>query len=218
MGLKAVVVGAGIGGLTAAIALRRIGWEVDVYERAPELREVGAGISLWANALRALDHLGAGDAVRAVAQRMDTSETRLREGRTVAARFRAADFERRVGVTPFVAMVHRAELVAALAGRLPPGVVRCGHTFAGCDDTGRRVRVLFAGGHADEADVLVGADGLHSALGRHLFGNRPPRYAGYTCWRGIGPRPAAVPAGHFAEWWGRGARFGLCTLPHDRLY
>ena len=218
MGLRAVVVGAGIGGLTAAVALRRVGFDVAVYERADALREVGAGISLWANAFRALDHLGAGDAVRAVTLPMARSGFRVRAGRRVVARYRAADFDRPGAARPFVGLCHRAELVAALASLLPAGTLRFGQPFAGCDDSGRRVRLRFAGGATDEADVLVGADGLNSAVGRHLFGERPPRYAGYTCWRGIAPRPAAVEPGDLAEWWGRGQRFGICTLPGDRVY
>jgi 2-polyprenyl-6-methoxyphenol hydroxylase-like FAD-dependent oxidoreductase len=218
MGLKVVVVGAGIGGLTAAVALRRVGFDVTVYERAAELREVGAGISLWANALRALDHLGAGDAVRAVCQPMVRSEVRVRAGHAVAVRYRAEDFERKSPARPFVGMCHRADLVGALAGRLPPEVVRFGHTFTGFDDTGRRVRASFANGHADEADVLVGADGLNSRVRAGLVGEQPPRFSGYTCWRGICPRPAALQPGDAGEWWGRGTRFGITTLPRDRVY
>src|SRR5437868_4989068 len=101
--MRAIIVGSGIGGLSAAIALRRVGVDVTVYERAPELTEVGAGISLWANALRALDHVGAGDAVRAVALRMDRSEFRVRDGYRVAASYPAAQFEGRYGLRPFVA-------------------------------------------------------------------------------------------------------------------
>jgi 2-polyprenyl-6-methoxyphenol hydroxylase-like FAD-dependent oxidoreductase len=216
--MRVILIGSGIAGLTAAIGLRKVGIEVTVYERAPELREVGAGISLWANALRALDYLGAGDAVRAVALALDQSEFRAEEGRRVRARFSAASFEKQVGVSPFVAMVHRAELVGALAGFLPAGVARYGFECVGVEQTGSRVAVRFANGHADEADAVVGADGIKSAVRSILFGPQEPRYAGYTCWRGLCPRPAAIKAGYIGEWWGRGRRFGITTLTGDRVY
>ena len=95
--MKVLVVGSGIGGLAAAIALRKVGCEVALYERAPELREVGAGISLWANALRALDYLDAGTPVRAAAQPMVRSEMRARDGYKIQAAFVAANFEKRYG-------------------------------------------------------------------------------------------------------------------------
>src|SRR3954468_5062501 len=112
--MRVIVIGSGIAGLSAAIGLRKVGIEVTVYERAPELREVGAGISLWANAIRALDYLGAGDAVRAVALSLDQSEMRAEEGRRVQAQFSGKAFEKQLGVSPSIAMTHRAELVGAL--------------------------------------------------------------------------------------------------------
>lgn len=216
--MRAIVIGSGIAGLAAALALRRVGVEVTVYERAPALTEVGAGISLWANALRALDHIGAGPAVRAAALPMDRSEFRVRDGHRVTATFRAAPFERRFGTAPFVAMIHRADLVAALAGGLPAGTTRYGFACAGVESRGTRATVRFENGHADEADLVIGADGIRSAVRAALVGPGEPRYAGYTCWRGVCARPASVPPGYLAEWWGRGRRFGITTLPADRVY
>jgi 2-polyprenyl-6-methoxyphenol hydroxylase-like FAD-dependent oxidoreductase len=216
--VRVIVVGSGIAGLSAAIALRAVGVGVVVYERAPELREVGAGISLWANAIRALDYLGAGDAVRARALRLVRSEMRCDEGRRVQVAFPGEVFEKKVGVSPFVAMIHRAELVDALAGFLPAGVGRYGYECVGVEQAGDRVAVRFANGRADEADAVVGADGIRSAVRTSLFGPQEPRYAGYTCWRGISPRPATVPEGYIGEWWGRGKRFGITTLTQDRVY
>jgi 2-polyprenyl-6-methoxyphenol hydroxylase-like FAD-dependent oxidoreductase len=216
--MRVIVIGAGIGGLSTAIALRKAGLDVTVYERAAELTEVGAGISLWANALRALDHIGAGDAVRAVSLDLVRSEFRVNDGRTTVASYQAAVFERRYGVAPFVAMCHRADLIAALGGCLPAGVVRCGHECVGVEQTADRVSARFANGHIDTADVLVGADGIKSVVRAQLFGPEPQRYSGYTCWRGVCPRPAALSPGDAGEWWGRGRRFGITTLPGDRVY
>jgi 2-polyprenyl-6-methoxyphenol hydroxylase-like FAD-dependent oxidoreductase len=215
--MRVIVIGSGIAGLTAAIGLRKVGIEVTVYERAPELREVGAGISLWANAIRALDYLGAGDAVRAVALGLDQSEFRAAEGRRIQVRFSGKAFEEKLGVSPFVAMTHRADVVGALASFVP-GVARYGFECVGVEPRGDRVAVRFANGHADEADAVVGADGIKSVVRSILFGPQEPRYAGYTCWRGICPRPAALQPGYIGEWWGRGRRFGITTLPGDRVY
>jgi 2-polyprenyl-6-methoxyphenol hydroxylase-like FAD-dependent oxidoreductase len=216
--MRVIVIGSGIAGLSAALGLRKVGIEVTVYERAPELREVGAGISLWANAIRALDYLGAGQAVRAVALGLDQSEFRAEEGRRLQARFSGKSMEAKVGVSPFIAMTHRADLVGSLAGLLPAGVARYGFECVAVQQKGDRVTVRFANGHADEADALVGADGIRSTVRVILFGPQEPRYAGYTCWRGICPRPGVLEPGYIGEWWGRGRRFGITTLPGDRVY
>lgn len=212
------MIGAGIGGLSAAIALRRVGLEVTVHERAPELREVGAGLMLWANALRALDALGAGDAVRAATMPVARVTLAAREGHRVQRRIETAPFERALGYAPFVGFVHRAELVAALAGLLPAGSLRFGHELVGVEERGERVAVRFANGHTDEADLLVGADGLRSAVRAALICDAPPRYAGYTCWRGVAPRPAALAPGELHLWTGRGAQVGLNAMTEDRVY
>lgn len=216
--MRAIVIGSGIAGLAAALALRRVGLSVTVYERAPELTEIGAGISLWANALRALDHIGIGQAVRAVSLPMTQSEFRVRNGHVVAGSFEAAPFERRLRTAPFVAMTHRADLVATLAARLPAGTTRYGFECTAAETQGQRAIVRFKSGHTDEADLLVGADGIHSGVRAALLGPSEPRYAGYTCWRGICPRPVSLDPGHLAEWWGRGQRFGITTLPGDHVY
>lgn len=216
--MRFIIIGSGIGGLTAAIGLRKVGMDVTVYERAPELREVGAGISLWANAIRALDYLGAGDTVRAVSLALDQSEFRADEGRRLQAQFSGKSLETQLGVSPVVAMTHRADLVGALAGLMPQGVARYGFECVGVEQQGDRIAVRFANGHADEADVVIGADGIRSTIRACLFGSQEPRYAGYTCWRGICPRPAGLKPGYIGEWWGRGRRFGITTLTNDRVY
>src|SRR5690242_14063459 len=129
--MRVILIGSGIAGLTAAIGLRKVGIDVAVYERAPELREVGAGISLWANA------------IRAVALSMDQSEFRADEGRLLQVQLSGASFEKKIGVSPFVAMAHRAELVGALAGFLAEGVARYGFECVGVEQEGERVAVRF---------------------------------------------------------------------------
>jgi 2-polyprenyl-6-methoxyphenol hydroxylase-like FAD-dependent oxidoreductase len=216
--MRIIVIGSGIAGLTTAIALRKVGIEVAVYERAPELREVGAGISLWANALRALDHIGAGESVRAVSLKMTRSEIRGKSGRSVLVALDAAAMEGRAGMPELVRMIHRAELVGALAAHLPAGVAHYGHECVSVEADGTAARVRFANGRTDSADAVIGADGIRSVVRTAILGASEPRYAGYTGWRGVCPRPASVEAGYIGEWWGRGLRFGIATLPNDRIY
>lgn len=216
--MRVIIIGSGIAGLSTAIALRKVGIEVSVYERAPELREVGAGISLWANALRALDYIGAGDAVRQVSMKLTRSEIRARNGFKVQLGYNAGELERKYGLKEVVRMIHRADLVGALAALLPPGAARYGHECIGVELRDASARVRFANGRSDEADVVIGADGIRSAVRVAILGPDEPRYSGYTCWRGICPRPAGVEAGYVGEWWGRGQRLGITTIPNDRVY
>lgn len=216
--MKVVIVGSGIAGLSVAIALRALGIAVTVYERAPALQDVGAGISLWANAMRALDSLGAGQAVRQRSVRASWCELRTDEGRRVALSERPDSLERRFGLLELVRMVHRADLLAALRSLLPDDTVVCGHECIAVSGWESRPRVRFANGHADSSDAVIGADGIRSVVRTALFGAGEPRYAGYTCWRGISPRPDRIEPGYFGEWWGRARRFGITTLTDDRVY
>jgi 2-polyprenyl-6-methoxyphenol hydroxylase-like FAD-dependent oxidoreductase len=216
--VRVIIIGSGIAGLSAAIALRKVGIDTVVYERAPELREVGAGISLWANALRALDYIGVGESVRAVSLKMVRSEMRARNGHKVQMGLDSAKLEARFGLNELVRMIHRADLVGALAAHLPPGTAHYGHECVGVENFESKPRVRFANGHTDEADAVIGADGIRSVVRSVILGPEEPRYSGYTCWRGVAPRPAGIEPGYIGEWWGRGKRLGITTIPGDRVY
>ncbi|MER6049298.1 FAD-dependent monooxygenase [Streptomyces sp. NPDC001793] len=224
----AIVIGGGIGGLTAAVALDRRGWRVTVLERAAALEPVGAGIGLAPNAQRALDTVGVGDAVRAMASRQLTGEIRRPDGRLLARTDNAAAVRRYGGP---VVIVHRADLIALLAGRLPGTAVRTGAPAALVDpgdplrdDRPARVRVAGPDGEPEEltADLVVAADGIHSAVRRGLFPAHPaPRYAGFTAWRFV--VSAADAAGLTApdtahETWGPGGVWGTLPLHDGRIY
>ena len=216
--MRVIIIGSGIAGLSATIALRKVGIDVTVYERAPELREVGAGISLWANALRALDYIDAGDSVRKASLKMTRSEVRARNGFKRLMGFSAPELEHKTGLPEIVRMIHRADLVTSLASHLPATISRYGHECVGVELREKSAAVRFANGHSDEADVVIGADGIRSAVRAAVLGPNEPRYSGYTCWRGICPRPASVEAGYVGEWWGRGQRLGITTITNDRVY
>jgi 2-polyprenyl-6-methoxyphenol hydroxylase-like FAD-dependent oxidoreductase len=213
---KAIVVGGGIGGLTAALALGRAGVEVAVFERAPELREIGAGISLWANATRALKGLGVYEEVRAAGAAEIGGELRSWRGEMIS-KIPAEDLKERFGEANLA--VHRADLQGALFSSLPSGTVRLGAEFTGFEQEEEGVLARFADGLEERGDLLVGADGIHSSVRAQLFGETEPRYAGYTAWRGIaGAGDGSLPEGVGLNLWGRGSEFGLVGIGRGRFY
>jgi 2-polyprenyl-6-methoxyphenol hydroxylase-like FAD-dependent oxidoreductase len=213
MGGRAVVVGGGIAGLAAAIGLRLIGWEVTVVERAEVLSDVGAGISLHANGMRALDALGVGEAVRAAARPQYTGGTRTPTGSWLT-RMDGATLEQALG-TPVVG-IPRAELHRLLRAALPSECLRVGAEATDVEHAGAtRVRVPVSYGTLD-ADLVVAADGVSSRLRDRLFPRHPgPVYSGSTVLRAITERPVALRT-DFELTWGRGAEFGHIALLDGR--
>ncbi|WIX78550.1 FAD-dependent monooxygenase [Amycolatopsis carbonis] len=192
--MKAVVVGGGIGGLTAAIALRRTGHEVTVLERAPELREIGAGLSLAPNAMRALDALGIGERVRTHSAPSEVSGTLRTSSGRFLRRFRPGRDE------PLAAF-HRAELHSALLAELPETVVQTGIDVTDAAEA--------------DADVIVAADGVHSGFRHWLFPAAPGPGFRYTAWRGV-TEPGVGPPVRGSFTMGRGAYFMIHPLPGAR--
>ena len=213
---EAIIIGGGSGGLCAALALRRAGVAATVYEAAPGPRTEGAALSLWPNAIRALDRLGVGAAVRALGV-PDPYGGQIATwwGRTLAATS-AESIATRFGAP--VLVVGRAEFGAALAAALPAGTIRYGMRLDAFSWHGPGpVIARFAAGERVRADLLVGADGIGSIVRRLLHPRVAPRYAGYTAWRATVPFDhARVPL--WGEVWGRGARFGIAPVVRDRVY
>ncbi|MGW7524166.1 FAD-dependent monooxygenase [Streptomyces sp. NPDC054783] len=205
MGSTAVVVGGGIGGLAAAIGLRRIGWDVRVVERAGTPADAGAGISLHANGLRALDALGVGAAVRAAARPQYTGGTRAPDGRWLA-RMDGAALERALG-TPIVG-IRRAVLHRLLREALPAESMVIGVTVPALDRSAPDRVGVPAGARVLDADLVVAADGVGSRLRGLLFPGHPgPVYAGSTVLRAVTHGPLDLPT-DFELTWGEGAEFG----------
>ena len=202
--MRAIVVGAGIGGLSAAIALRRAGLDVRVFERAERIEAVGAGIQMTPNALAGLARLGVADAVRA---RGGTGAKRV----ILTWRGTVLSEERWHGVS-----LRRADLQEILLRALE-GEVELGARCTGFAQDGGGVTVRFAGGREERGDVLVAADGLHSEVRARLFGRTAPTFVGTTVWRAVAPlaHPSLV---NNTETWGRGCRFGLQSLGEGRVY
>ena len=209
MGRKAIVVGGGIAGLASAIGLRERGWYVDVLEQAPAFEEVGAGLSLWPNALNALDGLGVGAVVREKSVLDGEAGIRDERGRWLS-RTDVAEIRNRFG---HIALVHRATLLDILRSALPSECLKAGVAVAHVTADGR---VQSADGEL-RGDLVLGADGLNSTVRRAVWPDAPaPRYAGYTAWRYVTRRPVDVGPG--GETWGHGERFGYATLSDGRVY
>ena len=210
--MKVGIVGAGIGGLTTAIALSRVGIEAQVFERAPEFLELGAGITLWPNATRVLIDLGLGDALSRKGRRFERGFIRTPDGNLLSSSSPAAS-ERQLNA-PAIA-IHRADLHALLADALPDHTVQLGAECQNVIEHADGIELQFANGAAQNFDVVVGADGIRSVIRRHVLGDVALRYSGYTAWRGVATRADVAET---SETWGCGARFGIVPLADGRVY
>jgi len=222
------VIGGGIGGLSAALHLLRAGFDVHVYEQAPAITEIGAGIQISPNASRLLIRLGlktaldaAGVLPQAVHQRRWDDGRTLQHapvGRLVEETFGAPYYH-----------FHRADLANLLAAALPPERVHVGHKLVGLEQKGDRAVARFENGASDEADLLVGADGIHSRVRHVLFGPERPRFTGCVAWRGLVPAERIRhldierashnwmgPDGHVVHYWVSAGRFMnvVCVTEH----
>ena len=211
MALRAVVVGGGIGGTAAAVALARAGIDVQVYEQAQQVAEVGAGVSLAPNGLRMLERLGVGDGIGRLGARHVSTQLTLSDGRP--ARHEPHQFARagrNVGI-------HRADLLGLLAAELPPGTVRTGHRCTGLRQDADGAMVGFANGATATADVVIGADGIHSVLQGFVVAPAEPIFSGVVAYRGLVPCPDGYPAGTMRMWVGESKHFLVFPVRAGRL-
>ncbi len=183
--MKIIVLGAGLGGLTAASCLIRGGFDVEIYEQAPQLGEVGAGIQISANAMHVLADLGVKDRIMTVGVRPGAYVFRLHDTGEELQRFNlAADHERMHG-QPYN-QIHRADLHEILAEKamsLKPDVVHLNKRATGYTESASGVEVTFADGTTVKGDLLVGADGLKSVVRKKIAGDVPATYTGDGAWR-----------------------------------
>jgi len=201
MTLEAAVIGGGIGGVAAALALHRVGVDVEVFEQASALTEVGAGVSLAPNGLLMLEHLGVGPSVARLGAHHARTELVHADGRPVAhAPEEFARPGRNVGI-------HRADLLSLLKDELPPGIVHTGHRAVDFVQTTRNATVTFANGATVTADVVIGADGIHSVLQGYVVAPSEPVFSGVVAGRGLVPALETYPSDTMRMWVGRDKHF-----------
>ena len=218
---RIAVVGAGLAGLTIAGLLQRVGFPVRVYEQAPAFARIGAGIILSPNAVKVLRRLGLEPLLRttAIAPAAFISRDGASGEKTYELVFDDAA-EHRFGA-PFL-NIHRADLHHVLETALAPGTVLFDHQFAGLAETARGLRLAFANGQVAEADIVIGADGLRSAVRAQMLGTEAPRYTGRIAQRAIFPadRIAGAPIDDCTKWWGRDRHIlsYFMTSARDEVY
>ena len=209
---KIIVIGGGIGGAATALALHRAGIEPVLYERTETLREVGAGIALWANATHVLKQLGVLDDALRVGDVVTNYQFLSQTGKELV-NLRVSHHE-----VPAIG-IHRADLQALLWEKLPSKQCVLGQAFKQFEQVGTQVRAHFAGGVVDEGDALIGADGLRSRVRVQLFGEAQPIYRGMTAYRALTPYvPDTYKPGYICEFIGSGKAFGFLTIGKGRMY
>lgn len=190
--IRISIVGAGLGGLTAAIALRQRGCDVTVYEQSDEIGEIGAGIQLGPNAIKVFRALGLEHQVAEIGYEPEKHVMRSwKNGRTLYATPMKGIFEQQFGAKYY--QVHRADLHAALRRALPERCIALGSQCQTVRTEGSCAILTLSDGREIESDVIVGADGIHSAVRASLFGPESPHFTGNICWRGIVPIESMPP-------------------------
>ena len=209
--MDVLIVGGGLGGVAAAVALRRAGIEAEVFEQTGELREIGAGLSVWPNATHVLADLGLLGAARARSGEIRRLELRDPFGALLSTVEMPGRFP-----TPSLC-IHRADLLALLARELPETQLHLGKRFESFEERDDRIVARFSDGDQVESRVLVGADGLFSRVRTALFGTEQPVYRGCHGWRGLAPIRHGL--GETAiEFWGPGRRIGIEPMGPERIF
>jgi salicylate hydroxylase len=215
--LRIGICGGGVGGMAAAIALRKAGHEAEVYEQTANYQRVGADINLTPNAVRALGSLGVVQQLKETAARPTHRISRMWDTGEVTSKLEMSDVaEDRYGAPQLT--VHRADLINALRQQLPQETIKLGHRAESIDNIEKKPRVRFTSGTTHEFDVLVGADGIHSLTRMTLFGPDQPQFTGLVSYRSVVDRSKlSLPnLDAFTKWWGPTPDMQIVTFPLNR--
>lgn len=215
--LDIAIVGAGMGGLASAAALRKAGHDVTIYEQARQFTRLGAGIQIGCNAMHVLRGLGLEERLRA-----DTFYPRSwnnrdwKSGEVLFDILFGSDAEQAYGA-PYL-LAHRGDLHAALASAVPPELVKLNHRLTGIDQTADGVRLSFENGHVASADAAIAADGVHSVVKAALFGDDEPNFTGRIAYRTVYPieRLKDVDVLNCTKWWGEDRHVVIYPVKPDR--
>lgn len=211
-----IIAGGGIAGLTAAIALQKEGYDVKVFERAQELKKVGAGLGLGANAWKGLTYLGVTDELCQKCHVIKRTQFLDPNGQLLS-KLNMERLNKKYGVAYFT--VHRAQLQQSLLQHIVPGTLELGAKVVHVEQNETGVKVSLENGGTVEGKALIAADGIHSIVRKICLPNSMPRYAGYTCWRAVVKVPEdKYRAGEFIETWGPKGRFGIVPLNGHQIY
>ncbi|WP_292899508.1 MULTISPECIES: FAD-dependent monooxygenase [unclassified Nitratireductor] len=213
--MKIGIAGGGVGGMATAIALQKQGHDVTIFERARAFGRIGADVNLTPNAVHALDGLGIGDVLRKTAARPEYRISRIWDSGEETSRLpMSTAAEERYGAPQLT--IHRADLLAALEGALAPDTIRFAAQVAGAEETNNGAVAILTDGTRFEADLLIGADGIHSAVRLALFGEDHPRFTGLVSYRAVFPRERGegIPnLDSFTKWWGPTPDRQIVTFP-----
>jgi len=214
---RALIIGAGPGGLTAAIALRRVGIECALFERAPALGAAGAGLGVQSNALRALMRIGIGDQLQGAGTEHRVTEIHDSDGAllTTLPQGEVAD----AYGTPSISLL-RSDVQMSLVDALDDGVLRLDSDCIGVEQDADGVTAHFADGRSERGALLIGADGARSIVRKHVYGDAdaPPRYSGVTIWRSVVRLDGVLPQDTNRAFLGSGTTFVMFPVGDQRIY
>ncbi len=214
---RIAIVGGGICGLSLAIALHRKGIQAKVFESVPEMKFLGAGLALAGNAIQAFDSIGLKEDVLKAGKILKILNIKDQQGKVLSSTD-AEEVSRKLGVVNNFA-VHRADLHKVLLQHLPKDLFVLDKEVKDFLNHDQGVLLSFSDGTQYDADYVIACDGIRSVFRRKLISSSTPRYAGYTCWRGVIDQiPAGINEYETSETWGNGKRFGIVPLTHNRLY
>ncbi len=212
---KITIIGGGITGLTTAIALEKLGINYCIYEKAPELKEIGAGIWLQPNALKVFDFLGIKEQIKNNGFILNNAEITNRNLKTFSQIDLAALSKKEVYK---IVSIHRARLQKVLFDAIPSHKIVLGKEYLSHKIQGEKIKIQFADEEI-ETDILLGADGIHSKVREQLFPQSSLRYSGQTCWRGISQmKLPEIYQSIGREAWGKNIRFGFASISSDEIY
>lgn len=215
--LNLAICGGGVGGLCAAIACLNAGHQVQVYEKAKAFLRIGADVNLTPNAVKCLDGLGVGDIIRETAARPTRRLSRTWDtGEITSNIVMGNEAEERYGAPQLT--IHRGDLLKALEQQLPSDIIHLDHGVESITHSDAGSDIQFEGSRSTSADLVVGADGIHSVVRRSLFGADQPEFTGLVSYRAVIPRSAVdVPnLDAFTKWWGPTPDMQLVVFPLTR--